>query len=49
MHSPAMKTVTVENVEAVIEKEVKRERVTGLKAFEGRKVTIIVVAEEGSG
>jgi hypothetical protein len=40
-----MKRITIERVQAVIEKPIKDARITGLRQWEGRIVTIIITAE----
>ena len=41
-----MKSVTIDNVEAMIEKPIKASRIIGLKAWEGKKAIVVITEEE---
>jgi len=43
-----MKSVTIDNVEAMIEKPIKDSRIIGLKAWKGRKAIVVIVEDEGA-
>jgi len=40
-----MRKVEIENVEAMVEKEIKDGRIVGLKAWEGRKAIVVITKE----
>ncbi len=44
-----MKSVTIDNVEAMIEKPIKGSRIIGLTKWEGKKAIVVIIEDEIDG